>query len=107
MRPIVSPIATWPTAAAMFRKVAIELLSTTVLGIGKTVDRLMADADRMTFQRHTACNLFRRPTSLQAILDRGFEIWIHNHFAMNSAAFLIHVLSGDSIVAVQLGQLVV
>ncbi len=58
MRPVMSAVATRPAAPPVFGKMATKLRIATVFGIGKTIDRLMAHADRMAFQPHPACDLF-------------------------------------------------
>ena len=86
----------------MLRQVPIELLVTTILGIGKSVDCLMAHADRMALQAHPACNLFRRPAGFEPIFDGFLQIRVHDHLPMDGAAVIIHVLSRYRVIPIQL-----
>lgn len=88
----------------MLGEVTIELLVTTVLGIGEPIDRLVAHADWVAFQVHPARDLFRGPTCLQTVFNGGLEIWMHDHLAMERAALLVFVLSHKRMIAVQFGQ---
>lgn len=97
---VLAPVTARSVAFIMLWKVVVELLRATILEVSKTVDRLAADPDRMAFNLHSACGLFRRPANLEPVLDSGLQLRMDPHLAMDSTTFLIHDLRGNSVVAV-------
>jgi hypothetical protein len=101
---LMTPVPARPTPSAVLGQVAIELLCATVFRISEPINGLMAHADRMPFKAHPACDLFGRPTSVEAVFDGGLQIRVCDHLAMDRAPLFILFLRDKSVIAIQRRQ---
>lgn len=81
-----------------------KTLFAAILGIGETVDHLVAHADRMVLQARPVCDLFGGPADLEPVLSVNLEVRENNHLSISGEAALIHVLLGYGVVTIRFGK---
>jgi hypothetical protein len=76
-----------PASGTVLRQMPPEFDSLSVWGIGKLVDRLMADRDRMALKLQSVSDLLRRPAMYDALDHRLAQVREPGKFAQFGTPF--------------------
>jgi len=91
----------------VLRQVPIKRLGPAISGIGVAVDGLVADGRGMTLKPHPARNLLGRPSGLETVDHRSLHDGVSDQLAMDGTALLVRPLRGHTVVAAQMGYLII